>query len=234
LIFWIRSAIEGFVRESVDPQARRCRRRSVSGLRSSTWKVSTYTPTCASRRAIAQRERLLRYGLRPPFAYDQVRLTPEGRIAFALRKARKNGDTHRFYTPLQLLRRLAWLIVPPRQALVRYEGVLAPHAHWRSLVVPPPASADDKVLVSLPDRDPPRNAFSRAAATRWASLLRRVYGVDALLCPKPGCGGRMRVVGAITSPPVIRRILDHLGLPTELPAFAPARGPPLAAFSNTD
>jgi len=53
-----------------------------------------------------------------------------------------------------------------------------------------------------------------------------VYDVDALLCPKPGCGGRMRVVSAVTSPAVIRRILEHLDLPTEIPAFAPARGPP--------
>jgi len=179
------------------------------------------------------RERLLRYGLRPPFADEQIRLTPDGRIAFALRKARKNGDTHRFYTPVQLLRRLAWLIVPPRQALVRYEGVLAPRADFRASVVPSLASADDTALVSLPEPDPNPSSSPAAAAT-WASLLRRVYGVDALICAKPGCGGRMRVVGAVTSPAVIRRILAHLGLPTELPAFAPARGPPPGAPSAFD
>jgi len=62
----------------------------------------------------------------------------------------------------------------------------------------------------------------------------RSYGVDALLCPKPGCGGRMRVVSAITSPQVIGRILEHLGLRPDLPAFAPARGPPQATFSGFD
>jgi len=182
------------------------------------------------------RERLLRYGLRPPFADEQIQLTGDGRIAFALRKARKNGDTHRFFTPLQFLRRLAWLCAPPRQALVRYEGVLAPAAPWRSSVVPAPASTNgDPVLVSLPDGEPPRNGRSPAgAARRWAALLRRVYDVDALLCPKSGCGGRMRVVGAITSPVVIRRILEHLGLPAELPTFSPARGPPPSAFSGFD
>lgn len=36
----------------------------------------------------------------------------------------------------------------------------------------------------------------------------------------------MRVISEISSPPVIRRILEHLDLPTEVPAFAPARGPP--------
>jgi len=86
------------------------------------------------------RERLIGYGLRPPFACEQLELTKDGRIAFALRKARKNGDTHRFFTPLQFLRRLAWLIVPPRQHLVRYEGVFAPAARWRRLVVLDPCA----------------------------------------------------------------------------------------------
>ena len=49
------------------------------------------------------RERLLRYGLRPPFAYEQLQETSDGRIAFALRKPRKNGDTHRFLTPVFIL-----------------------------------------------------------------------------------------------------------------------------------
>ena len=158
------------------------------------------------------------------FAYEQLEETTDGRIAFALRKRRKNGDTHRFFTPMQFLRRLAWLIVPPRQALVRYEGVLAPAAKWRALVVPPPPAVSlaqnlaaplQLADPALPARaaDPTKTTPTRAAAMRWAALLRRVYDVDALRCSKPACDGRMRVVSAITSPRVIRRILEHLGLP---------------------
>ena len=43
---------------------------------------------------------------------------------------------------------------------------------------------------------------------RWAELLRRVYEIDPLVCPR--CGGEMRVISFITEPQVIRRILDHL------------------------
>jgi hypothetical protein len=138
---------------------------------------------------------------------------------------------------MQFLRRLAWLIVPPRQALVRYEGVVAPAAKWRSLVVPAPPTPSPSQDVAPPLQlaaPPPKNTPlapakqtpARASAIRWASLLRRVYDVDSLRCPQPACDGRMRVVSAITSPRVIRRILEHLGLPTELPVFAPARDPP--------
>ena len=35
------------------------------------------------------------------------------------------------------------------------------------------------------------------------------------------CGGRMRVVDTIEDPVVIRKILTHLGLPTEVPAPRP-------------
>ena len=54
----------------------------------------------------------------------------------------------------------------------------------------------------------------------WAALLRRVYAADVWVCPS--CGGPMRVVGVIEDDAVIRRILDHLGLPSR----APPRGRP--------
>ena len=46
-----------------------------------------------------------------------------------------------------------------------------------------------------------------------------------LACPQ--CGDRLALIALIETPPVIRRILSHLGLPTEVPAARPARPPPL-------
>ncbi len=54
--------------------------------------------------------------------------------------------------------------------------------------------------------------------TAWADLLKRVFEVDALVCPE--CGGRMRILAAITDPDVARRILDCLGLPPRAPPIA--------------
>jgi len=53
-------------------------------------------------------------------------------------------------------------------------------------------------------RPPERAALRR----RWANLIRRVYEVDPLVCPR--CGAEMRVIGFITEPSVIKRILDHI------------------------
>ena len=46
-----------------------------------------------------------------------------------------------------------------------------------------------------------------------------------LACPR--CGDRLELIAFIEDPTVIRRILSHLGLPTEVPTARPARPPPL-------
>jgi hypothetical protein len=46
----------------------------------------------------------------------------------------------------------------------------------------------------------------------WSQLLRRTYGFDVHRC---GCGGRLRLVTAITDKAVARAILTHLGLPVD-------------------
>jgi hypothetical protein len=50
------------------------------------------------------------------------------------------------------------------------------------------------------------------ARRRWASLIKRVYEVDPLRCPK--CGGEMRVIAFIErrQRDVIPKTLEHCGL----------------------
>ena len=59
----------------------------------------------------------------------------------------------------------------------------------------------------------------------WAVLIARIYEVFPLLCPL--CGGQMRLIAFVTEGRQIRRILDHIGVDSEPPHIAPARGPPL-------
>jgi hypothetical protein len=51
--------------------------------------------------------------------------------------------------------------------------------------------------------------------------MRRAFDIDVLACPR--CGGRMRLIATVEDPRVIRQILAHLGLPTEVPRPPPAR-----------
>ena len=56
-------------------------------------------------------------------------------------------------------------------------------------------------------------------AMSWMARLQRVFAVDLSRCPH--CGGQLQVIGAITDPGVIARILKHMGLDGRLQARAP-------------
>ncbi len=53
----------------------------------------------------------------------------------------------------------------------------------------------------------------------WAEMIRKVYEIDPLLCPK--CGGRMSIIAFIEDHTVIDRIINHLKL-----TFLAERPPP--------
>jgi hypothetical protein len=53
----------------------------------------------------------------------------------------------------------------------------------------------------------------------WATLLRRVFSLEVLVCPR--CGGPRRVLGAVTEPHAVRRVLAVLGLAAEPPPGRP-------------
>jgi hypothetical protein len=125
----------------------------------------------------------------------------------------------------------------PRCHLVRYHGILRSAAKDRDKVVPtqpaPPApdaaGADQAGTGESPDIDTAK--IPRLGRLPWAILLKRVFMTDALTCPK--CHGRMKILAAITKPEAIRKILDHLGIPSEAPRRSPPRPPPQAELSGT-
>ena len=167
------------------------------------------------------RERLAAYCARPPFAEAQLSRTEDGRIALELSRPRWTGETHAIFDPLQLVRRIAWMIPPPRQHQIRFAGVLASAAKLRSEIIPP--GPVDTTLALVPPNAMPEVSSARCQRIDWAMLLARV-GIDALACPE--CGGRMRVLAVISEPAIVRQILDHLGVPSEPPTLAKPRAPP--------
>jgi hypothetical protein len=52
-------------------------------------------------------------------------------------------------------------------------------------------------------------------------LLKLVFDIDIEHCPN--CGGALKIIAAIEDPPVIVKILSHLGLPSRAPPRALAR-----------
>jgi hypothetical protein len=97
-----------------------------------------------------------------------------------------------------------------------------------AVVPPPPPEADassptEDLSHSLPMAKSPRPATHRCGYVPWQRLTRQL-GIDVETCPR--CGGKMKVIALVRDPQGIARYLRHLGLPTEEPSMAPARGPP--------
>ena len=138
-------------------------------------------------------------------------------------------------TPLELIDRIAALVPPPRTHRHRYFGVLAPNSPLRAsvtamaMVLAAPAQQAAAGVVpqgnagqTQPDPAPPKRS---PVHYLWAVLSARIYEVFPLVCPI--CGGQMRLIAFITEGAQIRQILDHIGVDSQAPRIAPARGPPL-------
>ena len=73
--------------------------------------------------------------------------------------------------------------------------------------------------------DLPRNArAAKKAFSCWAKMLKRVFNIEIQTCLK--CGGEIKIISAILSGQVIKKILSHLGENSTVPELSPSRGPP--------
>jgi len=57
-------------------------------------------------------------------------------VILKLKSPYRDGTTHLVMTGLEFMQKLAALVPRPRLNLIRYHGVLAPNAKWRSQIVP--------------------------------------------------------------------------------------------------
>ena len=148
-------------------------------------------------------ERLVRYLARPPIAQDRLELGADGRVRYTMKKAWRDGTHALLFEPLDLIGRLCAMVPPPRFHMIRFHGVLAPHAAVRSEVVP--RRADDVAPApSLTPPEPQLGLFDDSdddggVATRkpWAWLLRHVFKVDVTSCE---CGGSMKWIDVAKTP----------------------------------
>lgn len=169
-------------------------------------------------------ERVCRYLLRPPVPESRLELLEDGKVLLELKNEFHDGTTHLLFDGIEFLEKLAGLVVRPRINQLIYHGVFAPNAAWRKEVV----------AYGRSEQQFEGQAASRSTSGRnskWADLLKRIFLVEALSCPR--CGGQMKVIANIDDPEVIHKILSHLGLPTSATATKPAK-PSYAFFDPLD
>jgi len=188
--------------------------------------VEGYNLQAATRLAANDREgleRMGRYLARPPIATDRLSRRPDGNFELLFKRPWRDGTTAMIFTGHELMERLCALVPRPRAHLVRYHGVLAPAFAARAQIVPTPIPDAE---ATAPRSPPPEGVDAPRGPGRlpWASLLWRVFRKDALQCER--CDGRMEIVAAVLRAGAITRVLDHMGLPSAVPGFHPARPPP--------
>ena len=115
---------------------------------------------------------------------------------------------------MEFMQRLAALVPRPRPHLIRFHGVLAPNAKFRSQVMPVPPQPTTQGEGDC------AHARSKPLRMIWARLLKRVFDIDIERC---ACGGKLKLIAVIEEPDVIEKILKHIGLDPQPPPRAKPR-----------
>jgi Putative transposase len=111
--------------------------------------------------------------------------------------------------PNDFLARVVMHIPDPRRDVIRYYGAYSSVIRARrGRETPPTADTPRAKAPAVPAASLPSNTDVRALRQSSAQLIRRIYEVDPLACPR--CGATMRIVAFITEPKVIHTILRHL------------------------
>jgi hypothetical protein len=148
-----------------------------------------------------------KYMIRPLLSLERLSLDErEDRVAY--RYGKEARETERM-DDLEFIARVTSHIPDKGQVTVRYYGLYA-NAHGGK-VKKANAAACPLLIVEEQLRPVP--------AKGWAEMIRKVYEVDPMICPR--CGGQIRVISFLTDWAVVDRIIDHLKL-----TFVAERPPP--------
>jgi hypothetical protein len=166
----------------------------------------------------AGHERLARYCARCPVSLERLEYEREsGTVTYTSDKADGPTAGRHTFDALEFIARLVAHIPDKGQVMQRYYGYYANRTRGARRKTDEATAAPSHDRVPPSEIEPPAGGvtmvepqlFSRTdLRRRWAELIRLVYEVDPLECPR--CGGEMRVIALIHEPAVIDKILRHL------------------------
>ncbi|MBT7841750.1 MAG: hypothetical protein HN742_07750, partial [Lentisphaerae bacterium] len=169
-------------------------------------------------------ERLAAYMVRCPISLDRiVSVSDGGQVVYRAEKAQCQpfpilGDARLFrgisrnfevFDPLEFLAEITQHIPDPGMQLVRYYGQYSNKTRGlQARSRNDSTDAPEEILID--EEDTP---YRKLARMRWGALLKRVFEINPLCCPK--CGGEMQIVSFIgrrDQPDAVERILRHCDL----------------------
>jgi len=167
-------------------------------------------------------ERLARYIARAPFALGKIHVLAKDRVRVDTPPDPKTGATHVEMDVLEFIHRVTTQVPDARRHLIRYYGAYSHRSRGARRAREDAQAAGTGAKKPLADVEEPPPTRSRAS---WARLIRRIYEVDPLLCPR--CRGPLELISVLVDPKVVDAILRHLGV-TDQPTSVHARDPPAA------
>ena len=148
--------------------------------------------------------RIARYIVRPVVGAGRVSRKPNGAVLIRTTSPdRANVELD----PLEAIHRLLLHVPAKGQHQVRYYGAYACRLRSRYRETPDDVSASDVPVDPAPAFVDPDDPSEVARRRSWARMLQRIFEVDPLTCAR--CGETMQIIGFVTQPAVIDRILRH-------------------------
>ena len=132
----------------------------------------------------------------------------------------KAGVSRNFqvFDPLDFLAEVTQHIPNTGEHTIRYYGRYSNKSRGMRAKL----SATGKNIEAAVDAEEEDTPFRKTCRSRWAALIKKVYEIDPLVCPK--CGGQMRILSFIEKSDqaaIIEKILKHCGIWTEPEERAP-------------
>ena len=158
-------------------------------------------------------ERLARYILRPPISLERMTWDGGGEVRYRRKAghdtgARSSVSRLEAFDPADFLARVIMHVPEPRRHLVRYYGAYSNASRGRRRrEIQGDDQPQSRGACCEADRDDAA-PDARTLRRRWAEMIKRVYEVDPLLCPR--CGAEMKIIAFIIDQEVVGKILRRL------------------------
>ncbi|MCX6983546.1 MAG: transposase, partial [Lentisphaerae bacterium] len=183
-------------------------------------------------------ERLVQYIARCPFSLDRIlKITPTGHVVYKAEHDScrrfpepasgdlRSGVSRNFqvFDPLDFLAEVTQHIPNTGEHTIRYYGWYSNKSRgMRAKLARLGEAVAVKNIEAVVDAEEEDTPFRKTCRSRWAAMIKKVYEVDPLKCPK--CSGQMRIISFLEKKDqadVIEKILKYCKLWVEPEERAP-------------
>jgi hypothetical protein len=141
-------------------------------------------------------ENLARYIIRASFSQERLSyVVNESKVIYKS----KNGNDTKEFDAVDFIASICSHIPNKNEQMVRYTGYYSNVCRGRRKKQ---GACESDCVIEEDDY--------KCANKSWARLIKKIYEVDPLICPK--CKGQMRIIAFIEDYKVVRKILDYLGI----------------------